>query len=90
MMLLSPEIPSITFCERNIDPVDSHIDPKRNAIPRVTVFAPTGVPHEFAESFAPTAKDKINPNTIAASRVYNPNPKKKSKSVILIIRNYSS
>ena len=57
--------------------------PRKNATPRLTVPAPTGVPNkdqfqlkllvpsklfldlpqEFAESLAPTAKDKINPKT---------------------------
>ena len=62
-------MPSITFCDRKMDPAASHIDPNRNATPKVTVFAPTGVPHEFAESFAPTANDKMNPNKNAASIV---------------------
>ena len=65
-MLVLPDIPSITFFDRNIDPADSHIDPNKNAIPKVTVPAPTGVPQEFAESFAPTAKERINPKTKAA------------------------
>ena len=71
-MLVSPEIPSITFFERNMEPAASHIDPNKNATPRVTVFAPTGVPHEFAESFAPTANDNMNPIIAAANMLYIP------------------
>ena len=78
-MLVFPDIPSITFFERKIEPAASHIEPKRKAIPNVTVLAPTGVPHEFAESFAPTANDKMNPKTNAASIAYKP----KSRIIIL-------
>ena len=56
-----------------MEPAASQIDPKRNAMPRVTVLAPTGVPHEFEESFAPTANDKMNPNINAANTAYRPN-----------------
>ena len=68
-ILVFPDIPSITFFDRNIEPADSHIDPSKNATPNVTVFAPTGVPQELAESFAPTAKERINPNRNAAKIV---------------------
>ena len=71
-ILVFPDIPSITFFDRNIEPADSHTDPSKNATPNVTVLAPTGVPQELAESFAPTAKERINPNRNAAKIVYVP------------------
>ena len=72
-ILVFPDIPSITFFDRNIEPAASQIEPNKNATPNVTVLAPTGVPHEFAESFAPTANERINPKTNAARMVYVPN-----------------
>ena len=50
-------------------PKVSMIEPKITAIPKLTVPAPTGVPHEFAESFAPTANERMNPKITANRRI---------------------
>ena len=77
-ILVLPDIPSITFLDRNIEPAASHIEPSTNATPKVTVFAPTGVPQELAESLAPTAKERMNPKVNAARILYVPYSKRRN------------
>ena len=59
------QIERIPNLERKRAPSVSKMNPIRKAIRRLIEPAPIGVPQEFAESFAPTAKARTKPKMTA-------------------------
>ena len=63
--MIFEQIERIPNLERKRAPSVSKMNPKRKAIRRLMEPAPIGVPQEFAESFAPTAKARTKPKMTA-------------------------
>ena len=63
--MIFEQIERIPNLERKRAPSVSKMNPRRKAIRRLIEPAPIGVPQEFAESFAPTAKARTKPKMTA-------------------------